>query len=154
MPPAKRSTKKTAKKSTKKRTLKKRTMSASHKKALAEGRRMSSTIDQYVRALNAPKRRGRQVTTATLRRRLGEAQARMRTGQGLDRVLAAQEARDLKARLARPSSAQANIKPLETAFVKVAKKFSASRGITYGAWRDAGVPADVLRRAGIARTRD
>jgi hypothetical protein len=104
--------------------------------------------------MKATEATGTSVTTATLRKRLREPQARLRTGQGIDRVIAAQEARDLKARLAGPSSAQANIKPLEAAFVKVAKKFSASRGITYGAWRDAGVPADVLRRAGIARTRD
>jgi hypothetical protein len=36
------------------------------------------------------------------------------------------------------------IRALEAAFVKIAKQFSARRGITYGAWRDAGVPAPVL----------
>ena len=42
---------------------------------------------------------------------------------------------------------------LEAAFVKIAKKFGDTRGIAYGAWRDAGVPTAVLKRAGIARTR-
>jgi hypothetical protein len=35
----------------------------------------------------------------------------------------------------------------------VAKKFGEKRGIGYGAWRDAGVPAQVLKKAGVRRTR-
>ena len=44
------------------------------------------------------------------------------------------------------------MKSLEAAFVKIARKFGQNRGITYGAWRDAGVPAVVLKKAGVART--
>lgn len=165
MPPAKRTTKKTAKKTAKRaaknRTARKATkkkaparkMSAAHKTALAEGRRMSSTVDVYLRALNTPKKRGRQVSAEALRKRLTDAQTRSRTSTGIDRVLAAQEVRDLRARLASPSGNNVDMKALETAFARVAKKFSAARGVTYGAWRDAGVPADVLKRAGITRTR-
>jgi hypothetical protein len=46
-----------------------------------------------------------------------------------------------------------DIKSLEAAFVKIAKRFGENRGIGYGAWRDAGVPAVVLKKAGVARTR-
>ena len=42
---------------------------------------------------------------------------------------------------------------LEKEFVRVAKAYSEKKRISYGAWRDAGVPAVVLKRAGIARTR-
>ncbi|MHB1534624.1 MAG: hypothetical protein ACYC1D_08440 [Acidimicrobiales bacterium] len=42
---------------------------------------------------------------------------------------------------------------LETAFVKVASGYSERKGLSYAAWREAGVSADVLRRAGIRRTR-
>jgi hypothetical protein len=35
---------------------------------------------------------------------------------------------------------------LERAFVRVAKSFSESHGVGYDAWRDVGVPADVLSR--------
>jgi len=45
------------------------------------------------------------------------------------------------------------MKGLEAAFVKVAKPFCDKRGISYGAWREAGVPAAVLKRVGIARGR-
>ena len=51
------------------------------------------------------------------------------------------------------SASGVDLKTLETAFVKIAKTFGDNRGIGYGAWRDAGVSAQVLKRAGIARTR-
>ena len=113
---------------------------------------MSATIDRYLAAVNTPKRRGRKVSQATLVERLGAAQARVKTAAGVDRVLAAQEVRDLTARIAAMSSGDGNeLKQLEADFVRIAKAFGEKRGIGYGAWRDAGVPAVVLKRAGIAR---
>jgi hypothetical protein len=38
---------------------------------------------------------------------------------------------------------------LEREFIYVAKKFAGMRGISYGAWRDVGVPEAVLKRADI-----
>ena len=38
---------------------------------------------------------------------------------------------------------------LERDFIEVAKKFAQRRGISYDAWRDVGVPEDVLLRAEI-----
>jgi len=38
---------------------------------------------------------------------------------------------------------------LEDEFVEHALTFARRRGISYGAWRDVGVPAQVLARAGI-----
>jgi hypothetical protein len=35
--------------------------------------------------------------------------------------------------------------------VKSAKGYSDRKGITYGTWREFGVPAEVLRKAGIGR---
>lgn len=131
-----------------------RTLSAAHKRALAEGRAMSATVDRYLRLINTPKRRGRKVSAATLEQRLALAHKRLPTATGLERVYAAQEIRDLKAKIAQlPAGDGANRTRAEAAFVKIAKAFGERRGLTYGAWRDAGVPADVLRRAGISRTR-
>jgi|SRR5689334_14460780 len=157
--PAKKATRTAAKRTTK--TAKgpaqprtQRTMSASHKKALAEGRSMSLTVDRYLAVVNTPKRRGRKVSRATLEQRLASARERSKTATGVDKVLAAQEIRDLEAKIAQLDSASgADLKTLEAAFVKIAKKFGENRGIGYAAWRDAGVSAQVLRRAGVARTR-
>lgn len=130
------------------------TMSAAHKKALAEGRSLSATVDAYLAAINTPKRRGRKVSKATLEQRFAQAQSHAKSATGLERLLAAKQVRDLQARLAHLSTTTAtDIKSLESAFVKVAKTFSENRGIRWSAWRDAGVPGDVLQKAGIARTR-
>ena len=41
---------------------------------------------------------------------------------------------------------------MESAFANVASAYSDRKGISYGAWRSAGVPAAVLKKAGVART--
>jgi hypothetical protein len=115
---------------------------------------MSATVDRYLDAVNTPKRRGRRLSTATLAQRLAAAKAGVKSARGVDRVMAAQAVRDLEKRIAQLNATGAvDIRALEAAFVRVAKKFSQNRGIGYGAWRDAGVPASVLQRAGVARTR-
>jgi hypothetical protein len=40
---------------------------------------------------------------------------------------------------------------LEKDFVKVAKAYSAKKNISYGAWREFGVPPETLKKAGITR---
>ena len=156
MPPVKKATRRAPKKATSRTTKRppQRKMSAAHKKALAEGRAMSATVDRYLDAVNTPKQRGRKVSAATLTQRLAAAKAGVKTARGVDRVMAAQTVRDLEKRIAQLNATNAvDIKALEAAFIRVAKKFSQNRGIGYGAWRDAGVPASVLQRAGVARTR-
>jgi hypothetical protein len=130
-----------------------RKMTTTHKAALARGREMSTIVDRYLSVVNVPKKRGRRVSPAVLRKRLTAAETTRKSSTGVAKVLAAQEVRDLRARLAETSGDGTNAKTLEASFVKVARQFSVNRGISYAAWRDAGVPAAVLQRAGIARTR-
>jgi hypothetical protein len=159
MPPTKTVAKKAAAKPAKaaKKVAKRpgeRKLSAAHKRALAEGRTMSATVDRYLSAVNTPKRRGRKVSKAALEQRLAVARTKARSATGVEKVLAAQDVRDLQLRIANMSVATGgDIKSLEAAFVKIAKRFGENRGIGYGAWRDAGVPAVVLKKAGVARTR-
>jgi len=162
MPLPKKAAKSTAKKRTARKPAKKaarkapaaRRLSASHKRALAEGRTMSATVDRYLSAVNTPKRRGRKVSKTALQSRLSDARVRAKSATGVDKVLAAQEVRNLQVRIAEiDTSSRNDIKSLEAAFVKIAKRFGENRGIGYGAWRDAGVPAVVLKKARVARTR-
>ncbi len=160
MPATKKAVRKAARKPARKvaKTTKRpaaRRLSPSHKKALAVGRTMSATVDRYLSAVNTPKRRGRKVSKASLQQRLVDARAKARSAAGVDKVLAAQEVRDLQNRIASIDAVGggSDLKSLEAAFVKIAKQFGENRGIGYGAWRDAGVPAPVLKKAGIARTR-
>lgn len=155
-PAKKKAIRKPARKTAKARTKRPgpRKMSTAHKRALSEGRAMSATVDRYLSAIGTPSKRGRKVSKATLQQRLIAADARLRSSAGVAKVLAAQEVRDLRARISSLNAPDgADIKVLESAFIKVAKKFGDNRGITYAAWRDAGVSAEVLKRAGVARTR-
>ena len=45
-----------------------------------------------------------------------------------------------------------DIGELEAGFVAVAKSYSERKGLTYAAWREAGVDARVLKQAGITRS--
>jgi hypothetical protein len=45
-----------------------------------------------------------------------------------------------------------NLEKIEADFVSVAGQYGARKNITYTAWRAIGVPADVLKRAGIGRS--
>ena len=97
--PARKATKKAAKRPAQ------RTLSAAHKQALAEGRTMSATVDRYLSAVNTPKRRGRKVSKAALVERLADARTKARAATGVDKVLAAQDVRDLQMRIANMNAA-------------------------------------------------
>ena len=129
----------------------KRTVTAAHKKAMQEGRTQSSAVKAYLEALeaNAPKR-GRKRTPESINARLDKIETELGGANPLKRLALMQEDSDLRAELAK-LDVKVDLKGVEAAFVKVAKSYSESKGITYSTWRKAGVPADVLQKAGITR---
>jgi len=125
-------------------------MSDEHKAALAEGRRQSRALKRYLEALGA-RRPGRPVTPETLRIRLERVEIRIaEESDPLKRLDLVQQRIDIKTQLEQLADA-ADIEALEEGFVEYAKAYSARKGITYAAWRELGVPAAVLKRAGIGR---
>lgn len=127
-------------------------MTAAHKAALAEGREQSRTIRAYLEGLEASRpRRGRRRTPESIQRRINDIDAGMDDASALARVQLIQERMDLAAELAKQGTGGPDMKKLEQGFARVAKAYSESKGISYGAWREAGVPAAVLRDAGIGR---
>lgn len=127
-------------------------MSDEHKAALAQGRNESRTIKRYLDALGG-RRRGRPITRESLERRLATLDAKIAAEtDSLKKVDLIQRRLETENAL-KAMSNLADLAALEEGFVKVAKSYSERKGISYAAWREAGVPADVLRRAGIARTR-
>src|SRR5207237_4347356 len=95
---ARKATRKPAKKAARKGPAARR-LRSSHKRALAEGRTMSATVDRYLSAVNTPKRRGRKVSKSALQSRLEAARTRAKTASGVEKVLASQEVRDLRTRI-------------------------------------------------------
>jgi hypothetical protein len=62
-----------------------------------------------------------------------------------------QERRDLQREM-ESMGAKVDISALEEGFVAVAKSYSLRQGISYATWREIGVDAAVLKRAGINRS--
>jgi hypothetical protein len=126
-------------------------LSSEHKNALAAGRRQGHAVRRYLVALERNKpRRGRQVTAESLQERLAEVESRIAEADALQRVHLIQERRNLQKRLtSRGADVDDDMEALEDAFVQVAADYGERKGIDYATWREAGVPAEVLQRAGI-----
>jgi uncharacterized protein YicC (UPF0701 family) len=129
----------------------KSTMTTAHKRALAEGRELGRAVRKYLDALdqNRP-RRGRKRTTESIKRRLDVIAKQLTDASPLQRLQLVQERMDLRAELEQ-LGAKVDLSALEREFAKVARDYSERKGISYAAWRELGVPADVLKRAGIGR---
>jgi hypothetical protein len=128
-------------------------MSVEHKQALALGREESRAVRRYLEAVDAHKpKRGRKRTTQGIEARLRQIEERLPSVDPLTRVHLVQERINLQNELATKEDA-VDLDALEQDFVSAAKGYGERKGITYAAWRAAGVDANVLRKAGIARTR-
>src|SRR4051812_36764497 len=130
----------------------KRSMSAEHKAALAEGRNLARSVSRYLDALEAHKpKRGRKRTPDSVKKQLAAVQESLKTASGARRLELIQQRRGLEVELAGMQVGGPDLSALEKEFVKSAKGYSQRKGITYGAWREFGVPPEVLRKASISR---
>ena len=126
-------------------------MTDAHKQALALGREQGRAVRRYLEALDAHRpKRGRKRTPDSIKRRLDDIDNRLKGADPLTRLQLVQERMNLESALASKAVA-VDISSLEDEFVDAAAEYSERKGITYAAWREAGVDAAVLRRAGITR---
>ncbi len=129
-----------------------RTMSPEHKAALAEGRDEGRKVRYYLEALNANKpKRGRKRTADSMRKRLAAIEQELPSAKALNKVNLIQERIDLSDALAAGEQSM-DLSELEKDFIEVAAGYSQRKGITYAAWRQSGVDAAVLKKAGISRS--
>ena len=127
-------------------------MSDEHKAALAEGRNQGRAVRRYLEAMEANKpKRGRKRTPESIRKRIDKIDADLGSVDPLTRVQLIQERLDLTAELA-ATAAVVDLSGLEEGFVEAAAAYSKRKGISYAAWRELGVDASVLKRAGISRS--
>ena len=127
-------------------------MSKEHKEALARGRLEARSIKTYLAALEE-RRPGRPVTRDSLSKRLERVEARLADETDpLKRLDVMQSKLDLENAMASVEDG-ANFEELTNGFVAHAKSYSKRKGISYTTWRHYGVPAEVLRRAGVPETR-
>ena len=130
---------------------KKRTVTDEHKAAMAEGRNQSRAIAAYLDALEAHKpKRGRKRTPESIDKRLSAIDKQLESANPIKRLSLIQERLDL---LNERASLQGSVdlSAFEDDFVAAAAGYSERKGISYAAWRELGVPAAVLKRAGVSR---
>jgi hypothetical protein len=122
-----------------------------HKAAMAEGRAQGRAIKNYLEALeNHQPRRGRRRTPDSINARLAKIDNELAGADPMKRLGLIQERLDLLAELEH-LEAPVDMSALEEAFVIAAGGYSERKGISWAAWREVGVPAKVLERAGISR---
>jgi hypothetical protein len=126
-------------------------MSDDHKAALAAGRNQGRAVRKYLEALeqNKPKR-GRKRTADSVQRDLARTQEELLSADPLKRLELVQRRIDLEVELERMGTT-VDLGALEKEFVAVAKPYAERKGISYEAWREAGVSAATLKAAGIGR---
>jgi hypothetical protein len=128
-------------------------MSDEHKAALAAGRAHGKAVRDYLDALESTKpKRGRPRTADFIRQQLDAIPKVMETADPVTKLQLIQKRIDLESELERLSGASVDIGALEQAFVEVAAAYSEAKGISYAAWREIGVDAGVLKKAGISRS--
>jgi uncharacterized Ntn-hydrolase superfamily protein len=131
----------------------KRTMSADHKAKLAQGRNESRIVSKYLDALAAGKgKRGRKRTPESISIQIARIDKAMAVTTPIQKLELTQKRYDLVAEHSRLTS-RVDLTSVEKDFVKVAKSFAGRNGISYNAFRELGVSADVLKRCGISRAR-
>jgi uncharacterized protein YicC (UPF0701 family) len=122
-----------------------------HKAALAKGRVEGRAVRAYLEALRSNKpKRGRRRTADSIKKRLDAINEQLKSADPLTEVRLVQERRDLMTEMEGMQS-NVDLKSIEDAFVKVVGHYSKRQGISYASWREVGVPAAVLSRAGLSR---
>jgi hypothetical protein len=127
-------------------------MSDQHKAALAEGRAQGRAVRNYLEALEAHRpKRGRKRTSDSVQKRLERIDAELQTADPLRRLHLVQERIDLDQER-QAMDTKVDLAALEEDFVRSAKPYGQRKGISYTAWRELGVSAATLKKAGVARS--
>lgn len=126
-------------------------MSDDHKAAMEQGRAEGRAVREYLEALRSSKpKRGRKRTPESIAARLQKIEQELGGASAVDELKLVQERRDLEAEL-EAMETTVDISALEDAFVGVAQQYGERKGISYASWREVGVPAATLKKAGIGR---
>lgn len=111
------------------------------------------TVRRYLSAVEASKRgKGPKRTSDAVGNRITKIDELLVSADPLTRVHLTQERIELHAEYVRLSNGnQDETAQLERDFISVARSYGDRNGLTYAAWRQVGVDAKVLERAGIRR---
>lgn len=126
-------------------------MTDEHKAALAEGRAQGRAVRGYLEALEAHRpKRGRKRTPESMRSRVAAIEEALPDADPMSRLQLVQERLDLETAI-EAAETTVDMTALEDGFVAAAAAYGQRKGISYAAWREVGVPAAILKRAGVSR---
>ena len=126
-------------------------MTTEHKAALAEGRDQGRAVRRYLEALESNKpKRGRKRTPDSIKKRLSTIEQELGAADPLKALNLRQERIDLQAEL-EATDGNVDLADIERSFIGAARSYGERKGISYQVWREAGVSAEVLKKAGIGR---
>ena len=127
-------------------------MTDEHKAALERGRAEGRIVRDYLEGLRSSKpKRGRKRTPDSINQRLQKIDDALADATAIEELQLIQERRDLNSELEQMDQS-VDLSELEEAFVGVAGTYGERKGISYGSWREVGVSAATLKRAGINRS--
>ena len=127
-------------------------MTDEHKAALERGRAEGRVVREYLEGLRSSKpKRGRKRTPDSINSRLRAIEEALTEATAIEELQLIQERRDLTAELEQMDRG-VDLTELEEAFVGVASAYGDRKGISYASWREVGVSAATLKRAGIGRS--
>ncbi len=127
-------------------------MTQEHKEALALGRKEARAIKAYLKTVDT-RSQGRPISRESLEKRLEKTNRRIEDSDDpLKTIDLIQTRLDIQLASSRMKDVD-DLDQLETGFVKYAAGYSERKGVSYTAWREFGVPAAVLKSAGVLETR-
>lgn len=129
---------------------KRKPLSDEHRAALSRGRVEGAAVRRYLETISSDG--GRRRSPDAIKAQLEKLNEELHSSE-LDvmrRLHALQRRRDLERDLA-VASQNEDLESVEAAFVEHAANFSARHKLDYSTWREIGVPAGLLRKAGITR---
>ena len=139
---------------TPKKSATKRIMTNEHKEKLAVGRNESRVINRYLEAIVSGKgKRGRKRTPESISMQIVRLDKEIVNAGAVQRLELTQKRFDLVAERER-LNARVDLASVEKDFIKIAKSYAKRNGISYAAFREMGVSADVLKAAGISRAKN
>lgn len=128
-----------------------RKFSDEQRAAMSEGRRQHRAVRLYLEALEATRpKRGRRNTPEMMRQRLANIDNEIAEAKPIVKLELVQERMNLENAI-EAAAEVVDLSALENDFVAVAAQYSSRKGVRYAAWREVGVEAAILKRAGIGR---
>lgn len=126
-------------------------MSDEHKAAIAAGRIEAAAVRDYLEALETHRPRpGRRQSAESLNAKKAAIDVQIADAKPIKRLLLMQERRDVETAI-EALQVEPDMASVEEGFVAHASNYGQRKGIQYATWREFGVPADMLARAGITR---